>query len=220
MILLQAILLIIESTTIVALYVRPFGTAGPPVRYTYTSQQSISIPYNRFNQPISSDTEYSLDPSYHGSWFITIRSQLVAPSNNQRGSEAQVALAPKYPSENQSIPTIIVQERGDGLLRIEYFAQDWENTYGLVLYNSTSPSWTGGQNITLKFVSFGPPSPINPELAPRPNGNLTITVGDTVVLSNYMIAWANLSSFYIYGLKGSSFTAGTVYITLYELKPS
>jgi len=72
------------------------------------------------------------------------------------------------------------------------------------------------QNITLKFSSYGPPVPVNPQIAPYPNGNLTILVGNTVVLSNYPIAWANLSSFYIYGLKGSSFTAATVYIMIYR----
>jgi hypothetical protein len=102
--------------------------------------------------------------------------------------------------------------RGDGLLRIEYFAQNWNNSYGLVLCNSTSPTWVGGQNVTLRFLSFGPPAAVNPQLAPRPNGNITILVGDTVVLADYPIAWASLSSLYIYGLHGSAFTGGTVSI--------
>jgi len=138
---------------------------------------------------------------------------------NSRKSEAQIAIAPEYPTENLSIPTIIVQMRGDDLLRIEYYAQDWENSYGFVLYNSTSPGWMNQQNITLTFVSFAPPVPVNPQIAPRPNGNLTIAIGSTVVVSNYMISWANLASYYVYGLLGSEFTAGTVTITTTELEP-
>ena len=109
--------------------------------------------------------------------------------------------------------------RGDNLLRIEYYAQDWENSYGFVLYNSTSPGWMNEENITLTFVSFGPPVPVNPQIAPRPNGNLTIAIGNSVVVSNYMISWANLASFYVYGLLGSEFTAGTITLTTTELEP-
>jgi len=138
---------------------------------------------------------------------------------NSRKSEAQIAIAPEYPTENLSIPTIIVQMRGDDLLRIEYYAQDWENSYGFVLYNSTSPGWMNQQNITLTFVSFAAPVPVNPQIAPRPNGNLTIAIGSTVVVSNYMISWANLASYYVYGLLGSEFTAGMVTITTTELEP-
>ncbi len=131
-----------------------------------------------------------------------------------------MAFAPAYPTEAGSIPTLIVQERGDGLLRIEYFAQSWANTYGLVLYNSTAPNWTGGANVALRFNAFGPPSEVNPQLAPRPNGNMTITVGGARVLTDFPIAWANLSDLYVYGIRGSSFTAGMVLISIYELSPS
>lgn len=175
------------------------------------------IPYETFNQPISNDTEYSLNQELTGSWSITIQSDIVASADNKIGSEAQIAIAPQYPSENLSIPTIIVQERGDGLLRVEYYAQNWNNTYGLILYNATSPSWLDG-NVTLKFMNYGPSSKVNPQIAPYPNGNLTIIVGDTTVLFNYPIAWANLADFYVYGLKGSTFTDGVLYLTVYEVR--
>jgi hypothetical protein len=208
-----------------ALTVEPFATV---VLYTelMTSVQthgggelsygpviSRQVPYDRFNQPISNDTEYSLNTTLNGSWELSIQSHLSPPALNPAASEAQIALAPEYRSENLSIPTIIIQMRGDGLLRIEYFAQNWQNTYGLVLYNSTSPGWLGAQNITLRFMSFGPPVPVNPQLAPRPNGNLTIIIGESVALTNYPIAWANLSSFYVYGLLGSAFVGGIVRVT-------
>jgi hypothetical protein len=209
--------LVVESGVIVALYNQPRPSGSPePVR-SYALQKTFTVPYSVFNQPISNDTEYRLDQSIDGSWVVNIQSQVTpAPSNPSR-TEAQIAFAPEYPSENLSIPTIIVQERADGLLRIEYYAQDWEHTYGLVLYNSTSPSWRDG-NITIEFVSYGPPVPVNPQLAPYPNGNLTITLGNTVVLRNYPIAWAGLSSLYVYGLNGSNFTGGSVTITVYEAR--
>lgn len=212
------VMLVIESATIVSFYTSSKQNNKPSTPYEYVLKKTIVIPYGEFNQPISNDSEYRLDEDIEGSWAITIQGHLAARVNNQVGSEAQVAIAPEYPSENLSIPTIIVQERGDGLLRIEYFAQDWENTFGLVLYNSTSPNWLNG-NVTLRFTSYGPPVPVNPQIAPYPNGNLTITVGDTPVVKDYPIAWATLSSFYIYGLKGSSFTAGTLFITVYGVKP-
>jgi len=59
---------------------------------------------------------------------------------------------------------------------------------------------------------------VNPQIAPYPNGNLTITIGNTVVISNYPIAWAGLSDFYVYGLRGSAFEAGEVTITVYEVR--
>lgn len=192
--------------------------SGTHYSYSYTIEKSFSIPYAEFNQPISNDTEYSLDQGIEGSWVLTVQSKLTASPGRLAGSEAQIAIAPEYPSENLSIPTIIVQERGDGLLRIEYFTQDWPHTYGLVLYNSTSPGWIGGGNVTIKFLSYGPPVPVNPQIAPYPNGNLTITVGNTTVLSNYPIAWSNLSSLYIYGLAGSSFTSGIVYVDIYRIE--
>ncbi len=128
-----------------------------------------------------------------------------------------MTFAPESTSESHSIPTIIVQERADGLLRVEYFAQSWPNTYGLLLYNSSSPGWTRGTNVTIIFRSFGPPSAVDPQLAPRSNGNLDILVGGVAVLSAYPIAWANLSDLYLYGYPGSSFTGGAVQITFYEV---
>jgi hypothetical protein len=181
-------------------------------------RKSLALQSDEFNQPISNDTEYTLDSALNGSWVISIRSDLVPSPNNLAGSEAQIAIAPNYPTENLSIPTIIVQERGDGLLRVEYYAQNWNNTYGLILYNSTFPTWTGGQNVTLRFQSFGPLVPVNPQIAPYPNGNLTIIVGNAVVLSNYPLAWAGLYAFYVYGLRGSTFTTGTVDVTVYEVR--
>jgi hypothetical protein len=177
--------------------------------------QSHDYQYQVFNQPISNDTNADLSPTYSGSWLVTIRSTLAATSG--KTTEAQVAMAPHYADENLSIPTIIVQERADGLIRVEYFAQDWENTYGLVLWNSTAPSWTAGQNLTLRFVSFGPPSAVNPQLAPRPNGNLTIMSGNTVLLLDYPIAWASLDEIYLYGLAGSAFTGGQLDVEFQSL---
>lgn len=212
-----AVLLVIlvgESATIIILYNQVNLQRGAPREFVYDKMVSFSVPYGKFNQPISNDTEYKFNTTYAGSWKMSIQSQLLPPGNNAAGSEAQFALAPEYRSENLSIPTIIVQMRGDGLLRIEYFSQNWNNTYGLVLYNSTSPSWIGANKVTLQYVNYGPPSPVNPQLAPRPNGNLTITVGNTVVLTDFPIAWASLSSLYIYGLRGSAFTGGSVIITV------
>jgi hypothetical protein len=128
-----------------------------------------------------------------------------------------MAFAPAYPVEYKSIPTVIVQERADGLLRVEYFAQNWPNTNGLLLYNSTAPSWMGGKDVSILFHSSGPSSEVNPQLAPRPNGDLDITIGGSVVLSNYPIAWANLSEVYLFGYPGSSFVSGSVQIAFYEL---
>ena len=211
-----ALLLIIVAIESSALAFRM--TVPQPAMHLVPGHETVfSVPFDQFNQPISNDTEYSLDSSINGSWRITIQGDVEPPSLNPQNSEAQVAIAPAYPLENLSIPTIIVQMRGDNLLRIEYFAQDWEHSYGFVLYNSTSPGWIGKQNITLTFVSFAPPVPVNPQIAPRPNGNLTIAIGNTIVLSNYMISWANLASFYVYGLMGSNFTAGTVTLTTTEL---
>ncbi len=213
-IVLLLIIVAIEST---ALAFR-MSTPQPTVNFVLGNETVFRVPFDQFNQPISNDTEYSLDSAINGSWKISIQSDLISSGDPQE-SEAQVAIAPAYLLENLSIPTIIVQMRGDGLLRIEYFAQNWENSYGFVLYNSTSPSWIGKQNITLRFVSFAPPVPVNPQIAPRPNGNLTIAIGNRIVLSDYMISWANLASFYVYGLKGSTFTAGTVTLSTAELEP-
>ena len=213
------LLLIIVAIESSALTIRMSAPPEPTVHLNSGSETVFRVPYDQFNQPISNDTEYQLTASINGSWRITIQSTVEPPSMNSRKSEAQIAIAPEYPTENLSIPTIIVQMRGDDLLRIEYYAQDWENSYGFVLYNSTSPGWMNQQNITLTFVSFAPPVPVNPQIAPRPNGNLTIAIGSMVVVSNYMISWANLASYYVYGLLGSEFTAGMVTITTTELEP-
>jgi hypothetical protein len=205
-------IIIIESTILAQHYL-----PRHEVTYVKSRPQFVSFPFNIFNQPVSNNTEQELDPEYSRSWEINIQSSLVTPSS--RDNEAEMAFAPSYPSESGSIPTVIVQERGDGLLRIEYFAQSWANTYGLVLYNSTAPNWTGGANVALRFEAFGPPSAVNPQLAPRPNGNMTISVGGATVLMDYPIAWANLSDVYVYGIRGSSFVAGTIQISIYELSP-
>jgi len=215
------VLLIIESTTIGVLYWRltPTSTPSTANQLYPAAPETFTVPFYKFNSPISNDTEYSLTEAYNNSWTVTLQNQLTFSGSTQT-SEAEVAFAPEYPAENQSIPTIIVQMRADGLVRVEYFAQSWPKSFGLVLYNSTSPTWVGGQNITLRFISFGPPSPVNPQLAPRPNGNLTITIGQTRVLADFPIAWANISSFYVYGLPNSTFTTGQVLITAYRLMPS
>jgi hypothetical protein len=207
-------IILIESTMLAQSYL-------PRRESTYVKSrpQSLSFPFTAFNQPISNNTEEELSPPFSRSWEINIQSSLVT-SGNPSITEAEMAFAPAYPTEAGSIPTLIVQERGDGLLRIEYFAQSWANTYGLVLYNSTAPNWTGGANVALRFNAFGPPSEVNPQLAPRPNGNMTITVGGAGVLTDFPIAWANLSDLYVYGIRGSSFTAGMILISIYELSPS
>ena len=210
--------LVAESSVVASIYLARSTSTSSSQQQAQVLKKSFVLQSNLFNQPISNDTEYKVDEQLNDSWVISVQSQLVPSPNNLRGSEAQIAIAPEYPTENLSIPTIIVQERGDGLLRIEYFAQNWNNSYGLVLYNSTLPTWIGGDNVTLSFLSFAPPVQVNPQIAPYPNGNLTITVGSTVVLSNYPIAWAGLSDFYVYGLRGSSFTGGTLTMTVYEVR--
>jgi hypothetical protein len=203
-------IIMIESTILAQPYL-----PRHEVTYVKSRPQSVSFPFTVFNQPISNNTERELNPTYSRSWEINIQSSLITSSS--RDNEAEMAFAPSYPSESGSIPTLIVQERGDGLLRVEYFAQSWANTYGLVLYNSTTPSWIGGASVALRFDAFGPPSEVNPQLAPRPNGNMTISVGDVTVLTDYPIAWANLSDLYVYGLRGSSFAAGTMQISIYQI---
>jgi len=210
--------LVAESSVVASIYLARSTSTSSSQQQAQVLKKSFVLQSNLFNQPISNDTEYKVDEQLNDSWVISVQSQLVPSPNNLRGSEAQIAIAPEYPTENLSIPTIIVQERGDGLLRIEYFAQNWNNSYGLVLYNSTLPTWIGGDNVTLSFLSFAPPVQVNPQIAPYPNGNLTITVGSTVVLSNYPIAWAGLSDFYVYGLRGSSFTGRTLTMTVYEVR--
>src|SRR2546425_1327515 len=207
-------IIIIESTILAQPYL-----PRHEVTYVKSRPQSVSFPFTIFNQPISNNTEQELNPAYSRSWEVNIQSSLVA-SSNKIGTEAEMAFAPSYVTESGSIPTIIVQERGDGLLRIEYFAQSWANTYGLVLYNSTAPNWIGGVDVALRFDAFGPPSEVNPQLAPRPNGNMTISFGGVTVLTDYPIAWANLSDVYVYGIRGSSFTAGSIQISIYQLSPN
>ena len=206
-------IIMIESTILAQPYL-----PRHEVTYVKSRPQSLPFPFTLFNQPISNNTEQELSPTYSRSWEINIQSSLISSAN--RADEAEMAFAPSYPSESGSIPTIIVQERGDGLLRVEYFAQSWPNTYGLMLYNSTTPNWTGGANVALRFAAFGPPSEVNPQLAPRPNGNMTITVRGVTVLADYPIAWANLSDVYVYGIRGSSFTAGAIQVSIYELSSS
>jgi hypothetical protein len=200
------VLVILESATIAYPYLS--GSKSTTTTLLAGPAQSYSYPYSTFNQPISNDTDAKLQPNYNGSWSVDVRSSFIGSAS----SEAQLAIAPNFRTENLSIPTIIIQEKMDGQLRIEYYAQNWNNTFGLILYNSSSPSWMG-QNVSLKFVVFGPPSQVNPQIAPRPNGNLTITVGTTVVLSDYPIAWASLAHIYLYGLRGSAFTTGSMAVT-------
>jgi hypothetical protein len=208
------VVIIVESTALSLPYIstlNPFKTAS-----LKSNAQPVSFPFTDFNRPISNNTDHDLNPTYDGSWEIDLDSSLIA-SARSNVTEAEMAFAPSSTSESTSIPTIIVQERADGLLRVEYFAQSWPHTYGLVLYNSTAPGWTAGSSVTMLFKSFGPPSAVNPQLAPRPNGNLDILVGGATVLSEYPIAWANLSSLYVYGYPGSSFIGGTVEINFYQV---
>lgn len=212
------VIVVAQSFTITILFDQRSSGRVNNTGYKIGIRQTLLVPYGDFNQPISNDTEFHLKPSYESSWVISMSSSLTA-SSTDRVTEAQVAIAPEYSSENLSIPTIIVQERADGLLRVEYFAQNWPNTFGLVLYNSTNPGWRPNENVSLRFISLGPPSPINPQLAPRPNGNLTISIGSAIVLSNYPVAWANLGAVYLYGYPGSSFHSGTIAIAFYSLEP-
>ncbi len=190
-----------------------------PTQYKAGSPETYSFGFQTFNRPISNDTDQELKSNLDGSWLVTMRNLLVVSSPSS-STEAQVAFAPSYPQENKSIPTIIVQERADGLLRIEYFAQNWQNTFGLILYNSTFPNWSDGANVTLRFISFGLPSAINPAIAPRPNGNLTVSIGDTIVVSDYPIAWASLGGVYLYGLPGSSYEGGSLNLAFQNLTKS
>jgi hypothetical protein len=210
-----AVVVIIESSVIAIPLIKSLGPTPHPVG----SQLTSSFGYATFNRPVTNNTEREFHPSYNGSWMISIHSTLGAASAS-RGSESELAFAPAYPDESKSIPTLIVQERADGLLRIEYFAQAWPSTYGLVLYNSTSPSWLGNTTVTITFLSFGPPVAINPPSAPRPNGNLTIVVGGTGVLSSYPIAWASLGDVYLYGIPGSSFVSGNLTFSVQGLSKS
>ena len=183
---------------------------------TKNFSQSATFPFAVFNNQITNDTEHELDPALQGSWEVDIRSSLI-PSSTDSVTEAEMAFAPAYPIEYQSIPTIIVQQRGNGVLRVEYFAQNWPNTSGLLLYNSNTPGWTVGKDVSIFFHSTGPASEVNPQLAPKPNGTVDVRIGDMSVLSSYPIAWANLSDLYLFGSPGSSFTGGTVQINFYTI---
>lgn len=207
-------IVVLESAVIAFPFVQTLFVG--PVRYVAGRPETYSFRFQAFNRPVTNNTEQELKQSLNGSWMVTIRN-LLGASSPGGASEAEIALAPSYPLEGKSIPTIIVQERADGLLRIEYFAQAWPNTYGLVLYNSTSPGWTTGENVTLRFLSFGQPSVIDPSLAPRSNGNLTVYLGGSVVVSDYPIAWASLGDVYLYGLAGSTYVGGNLVLTFQSL---
>jgi hypothetical protein len=211
------LIVLIETSFIAYPAIVSFGSK--PTFHRVGSPETYSFGYALFNRPVTNNTDNSFRSSYNDSWVLVVRSSLVAASADGN-TEAQMAFAPSYPVEGESIPTLILQERADGLLRLEYFAQSWPNTYGLVLYNSTSLGWAQDINITLRFVSLGPPSMINPQVAPRPNGNLTVLIGSVVVVSNFPIAWASLDEVYIYGLRGSSFTNGAVDITVQRIVTS
>ncbi len=214
---LLAIAVIVESAIITFPLIQSFGKK--PTQYVAGSPETYSFQFRTFNRPVSNNTDQKLTSSLNGSWVVTIRNMLVAASPNS-STEAEMAFAPPYSTESKSIPTIIVQERADGLLRVEYFAQSWPNTFGLVLYNSTTSSWSAGINVTLRFVSFGQPSAINPPIAPRPNGNLTVMIGGQAVVSDYPIAWASLAEVYLYGLPGSSFQSGNLSLAFQSLAKS
>lgn len=211
------VIVIVESTVIAIPYLANLNrSVAYRTTYPRAGSQSVSFPFSVFNRPVTNNTEHEFDPAYTGSWQIDIDSSLV-PSSIQSLTEAEMAFAPSGPSESHSIPTIIVQERADGLLRVEYFEQSWPNSYGLVLYNSSSPGWTRGTNVTILFKIFGPPSPVDPQLAPRSNGNVTLLVGGSTLLLDYPIAWANLSDLYVYGYPNSSFTSGSIQISIYQV---
>jgi hypothetical protein len=208
------VIVIFESTVIVFPFVQ--SLVSRPAQYSASRPETHSFQFQTFNRQVTNNTEQELKSSLNGSWIVNIRNML-NPLSPNKASEAEMAFAPSSPSESKSIPTIIVQERADGLLRVEYFAQNWPNTYGLVLYNSTSPSWSEGVNVTLRFLSFGQPSAIDPSIAPRANGNLTVYVGDNIVVSDYPIAWASLADVYLYGLPGSVYDSGNLVLTVQSL---
>ncbi len=211
-----SVIVVVESAIIASPYLSGAAGSGSGATYVPGVSQTFSLPYDLFNQPIINDTNQQLRPTYNYSWVVTIQSSLVAPAKSST-TEAQIALAPTFKAENLSIPTIIIQERADGLLRIEYYAQDWNKTFGMVLFNSSFPP-LAGQNLTLRFVDFGPASVVNPQIAPRPNGNLSVFIGSVEVVSDFPIGWASLSHAFIYGLQGSSYTAGSMKLTIQSLE--
>lgn len=210
------LIVLVESGVIVYPLLRASARDG--TEHPVGAAESYSFSYPLFNQPITNNSEEEFRTGYTGSWQVTLSSSLSATFSTS--TEAELAFAPSYPVEGKSIPTIIVQERADGLLRIEYFAQSWPNTYGLLLYNSTSPGWMGSGNVTIRFLSLGPPSQIDPQIAPRANGNITILIGGIAVFKDYPVAWASLGDVYVYGLKGSSFTGGRVSLTVQAMASS
>lgn len=204
------LVIIVESAYIAMFTVLPRATPAYS-RVTFGSSQILVANYSLFDTAIANDTQLNFTQSLKGSWKLSVYNDLQFSKTNETQTEAQVAIAPIGPTEALSIPTLIIQERADGLLRIEYFAQNWPNTYGLVLYNSSRSDLFGtNSNISLLFIKNGPASPINPELAPRSNGNLSIFAGTTMLVANYPIAWASLDSAYFYGLRGSHFTSGNL----------
>lgn len=201
--------IIVESAYITMLGVAP--KTSSTFHLNYGSAERLVVNYSLFNAAIANDTQYNFTQPLKSSWLLVVYNNLQFSKTNETQTEAQVAIAPIGPTEALSIPTLIIQERADGLLRIEYYAQNWPNTYGLVLYNSTRSDLFGtSSNISLLFIDYGPASPINPELAPKTNGNLSIFAGNIMLVANYPIAWASLDSAYFYGLTGSHFTSGNL----------
>ncbi|MHB8567365.1 MAG: hypothetical protein ACYC7D_01190 [Nitrososphaerales archaeon] len=213
------LVMILEAGIIGYLLFRP-GLTTSDVTMTFGSSEHFAASYSQFNAVIANDTEVNFTQSYRGSWILSVNDNMQFSTINESDTEAQVAIAPIGSTEALSIPTLIIQERADGLLRIEYYAQNWPNTYGLVLYNATRSDLFGpSSNISLEFVSNGPPSQVNPGIAPRSNGNLTVLSGSTVLVSNYPVAWASLDSAYFYGLHDSSFTSGELTLTIRSIQP-
>jgi hypothetical protein len=184
----------------------------------FSNKEGFSANYSLFDAVIANDTEVNVTQSYESSWILSVNNNLLFATTNETQTEAQIAIGPIGPTEALSIPTLIIQERADGLLRVEYYAQNWPNTYGLILYNATRNDLFGlTSNISLEFIATGPPGAINPQIAPRANGNLTIFSGDTVLVSDYPISWAKLDSLYFYGLKGTDFTSGDVTVSISQI---
>lgn len=107
------ILLIVETAFIAAQYFRTGNSASSHPQFPAVAEQSFVVPYFLFNRPISNGTtEYHLPEALNHSWVVTVQSHLQSTPNMQTSSLAEIALAPEYPVENRSIPTIIIQERG------------------------------------------------------------------------------------------------------------
>jgi hypothetical protein len=214
------VVIILESTLIGYLVLPRLNNSQPPsaTAITFSNEERFVANYSLFDAVIANDTEFNTTQSYGSSWILSVTDNLQFGKTNETQTEAQIAIAPIGPTEALSIPTLIIQERADGLLRIEYYAQNWPNTYGLVLYNATRNDLFGqSSNISLEFIATGPAAPINPEIAPRSNGNLSIFSGDSLLVSNYSIAWAKLDSLYFYGLKGTNFTSGQISVSVAQI---